>query len=471
MSERIDTFIEVKIASQTDVDPLTHIVRAAHQANNLEFPINGPWIRNQVEQTRILKERAGIEKAIRKDVAENAERIYGPQSDEAISLAIFRDIASPLDAIYLSQRETYKGEALSWNEINNTTCVELRNTISRILDTPRFTKFLNVCQPFKETLKLIVDKLINENNPINLQQLQKDFLSLATAASKQMGPILLLILDQNTTNPSAENVSQAPRLLEARAQLIFPLDSENKQNRDDIVNAAFEQHSALHPMIHIDKPSFIIGTAAGWAGQELISYTTGERFEPQEGFMFAPNLIKEPDTYDKTLAFAAIPSSSYVNYAIQQYNITHEVGHMYGSTEDKTLTELDTDIPSVISCLKSAYQNNSLTNYDKAATMTAVLAAEFGKQVLAPYEGGETERGYYNSSYFILNSMFEHGLLAFSPDQTKLVITTSPDVFLTYTKYLEETYVKFLNQDHRTLEHLKQGNASSDTFRYIEKLR
>ena len=339
----VDT-LEVTVAPQIDVDPLTYIVLAAHQSHDLEFPVNGPWLRNQTENTRILTKRAAMEQAIRKDIAENAERTFGLQSNEAISLAIFRDIASPIDRIALAQRGQSDGGVHSWNSTDNSACVNLINTVGRVLDTPKYTRFLNTHEAFKKTLLLINSAFVKEENPDRLREYQREFLSLATDAFERGEPILLFNLDFTQG-------SNHQQQLEARAQLVFPLDAEQKNTMETIVHRAYEQQNALHPTMDIAKPAIVIGTGAGWAGTELISYTTGEQFDQNAGFLFLPNIIKEKDIFDCTIDLAELPTSALTELAIWRYYITHEIGHAYHLIEDPALHEAETDIPSIMSCL------------------------------------------------------------------------------------------------------------------------
>ena len=125
-----------------------------------------------------------------------------------------------------------------------------------------------------------------------------------------------------------------------------------------------------------------------------------------------------------------------------------------------------------MSCLlESRTESASPGSEDNIAITIATIAADLGRQVRAPFAGDETERGYYVSSYFLLNSMVEHGILSISPDKSHIVISKDLDRIDRYITYLQETHGKFHARDPVTLEHIRQSTPSADTTRFIDLLR
>lgn len=438
------------------------IIREKHEQAGLAFPLNGPWLEDRGALAKVVSSRISKEANVRKAVAFKAQEVYGPHSDEAHALGIFREIAQPIDEIFVSQLKTYRGEPLSWQEANRGASLRLTSAVSKIQDNPQYADFFRRYPETLQALVTLASRVVSEANPETLASLSKELEHYTFETYKKGGPIFAFSLSQFYANPKEIN-DKHPKVLDARAQLVFPPSSDMRTRYSTLVQAAWDGHQALSSVNEGEKPlGNVFGIAVGWAGSELVSYTTGEQLTGERCLVLLANLFKRKDIRDLLFARAGLTVPKDIdNYLLVQY-VLHETGHDFDKGDTQRLEEIITDIPSMIAGLEMVRDQDPAVvrlGVTDLKTYIATQIFDLSQQVLDEYTDPSVQ-GYYVSSYFLLDRLFQHQILQINDDGQSISIDAAHDRVNTFINDLRSVQERLEVKDKDFIDELQRVNKT-----------
>ncbi|KKS84849.1 MAG: hypothetical protein UV59_C0013G0027 [Candidatus Gottesmanbacteria bacterium GW2011_GWA1_43_11] len=426
---------------QHDMTKFTETLCALHTQSGLEFPFNGGSAYDHISE---LPELIKKQWAVRAGILESVQQEFADAPDVISAVKMFNELAPFIDRLFivhLLKNSVSDVITHAWTHYDSKAATGLERQISSLFKNDQYRDFFHRNRETAASFKL-VQLLIREDDPFQLDLLTRELERLAIQAYQNGKMIFLFCLSDYYTNPNgfARPVPThpinriAPVHFEPDMRLLYP---SSDQQIKPVLNAGWLRLRYLHPRQSVPDSVVptIIGSGLGWAGAQIISYTTAETLN-SKGFVLSTNLFKHEKTKQALLHLLRQEEPKSLPYVTTVAHALHELGHEFYELNIKLFLEVAADIAACIVGTEMVTHNElpiSMEDWVIGLLVENIALAQL------PATGKDNEDGYLFSGRLMLNQLFAHKIIKFA--ESRLSIDDSPlqiNEFLLELKYFHE---------------------------------
>ncbi len=430
-----------------------------YKVHGTVHPLLVPPETNLQGKGNLLSTRIPKMQQIRQNILDYAQTQEGGGSDGdfALHAQIGLMIGPTLDQILLSQFNDPDRTNKSWMEIDELNTQKLQQKVQSLLDeqTGRYQIFLDRYPDFRAALRLLTGDILTEKNPKKLDELVKNF-EMCAIRETQSGMSFVTLLGMSESWTLESDSGQLPhyRLLEPNLRIIMLLEPKRKLQLEDLYQNLYKLVANYYQSPKTDDgetsaPALVAEIAVVSAGTEVLSQSVGEAFD-SNGLVFLINQIKNRASLEKV--YEEIEHrGKFPDYSLHLLSIillAHEAGHKSRQVKVAGLEELVPDMTTLLAGI----------DYIKASgpkEMQEELLENFILHSLGEFifQTQDNDAEYRRSSYYILNTLMEQGVLVY----------TDPHYALDLSK-LDSFHLK-VQKDHAAL--LREDDLAENTPRTL----